>query len=164
MKENQSECHCSCHKSDPICNLDKKCCREYQSEKCECYCHKMGMSDETQKGCKNCPQEQAEGSKDAVTEGWEERFDEMINEVANNCCKVCQCVNGKKIWCACHRKQIKDFIKTTREEAKEEERARLREWAEKYQGDYSAGDFINGKQIKIPLIKLPDLLAEIDKK
>ena len=26
------------------------------------------------------------------------------------CCKVCQCENGKKIWCACHRKQIEEAI------------------------------------------------------
>ncbi len=39
-------------------------------------------------------------------------FDELINKIADNCCKVCQCENGKKMWCACHRKQIKNHIST----------------------------------------------------
>lgn len=39
----------------------------------------------------------------------EEATDELVNTIADNCCKVCACTNGKKVWCACHRKQIKSF-------------------------------------------------------
>ena len=29
------------------------------------------------------------------------------------CCKVCQCENGKKLHCACHRKQIAQALEET---------------------------------------------------
>lgn len=36
------------------------------------------------------------------------------------CCKVCQCENGKRMHCACHKKQLYDFISQTRQEVIEE--------------------------------------------
>lgn len=36
--------------------------------------------------------------------------DELLNIISNSCCNVCDCENGIKVWCACHRKQIKDFL------------------------------------------------------
>lgn len=45
---------------------------------------------------------------------WEEEFDEkLMNSNSMPCCRVCQCENGKKIWCACHREQLKYFIRKT---------------------------------------------------
>ncbi len=40
-----------------------------------------------------------------------EADEEIFGAKALPCCKVCACDNGKKIWCACHRKQIKSFYR-----------------------------------------------------
>lgn len=53
------------------------------------------------------------------SEDWEA---ELFGGNSLPCCKVCQCDNGKKIWCACHRKQIKDVISKVYQRGREEER------------------------------------------
>ena len=46
----------------------------------------------------------------------QEKIEEIVNELCVNmkCCKVCACENGKKIWCACHRKQFKEALNQMR--------------------------------------------------
>lgn len=52
----------------------------------------------------------------------EKASSELVNLIANNCCKVCACENGKKVWCACHRKQIDEALHLAREEGKDKGR------------------------------------------
>ena len=49
-------------------------------------------------------------------------INKKVEEIVNGlpCCKVCQCENGKKIWCACHRKQIKSAMEEVMRESKRE--------------------------------------------
>ena len=49
------------------------------------------------------------------------------------------------------------FITQTILSERKAEREKIKEWAEKYQGDYFKGDFVDGKHIQIPLIELSDL-------
>ena len=58
----------------------------------------------------------------------EKRFDkELMSANSLPCCKVCQCENGKKIWCSCHRKQLKQHLA----DELARERERIKERAEK---------------------------------
>ena len=50
---------------------------------------------------------------------WEEK---LFGITGLFCCKVCQCQNGKKLWCACHRKQIQKVIQQERQEEREKAR------------------------------------------
>ena len=74
---------------------------------------------------------------------WKERLEEIVETIVNTiadqpCCKVCQCENGKKIWCACHRKQIKSFI----EKELQAERERIEETLERMNTCVCNGGFM----------------------
>ena len=47
-----------------------------------------------------------------IQEEIESKVDLLVKEMAVKCCKVCGCVEGKKVWCACHRKQINQVLTT----------------------------------------------------
>jgi len=48
-------------------------------------------------------------------------IDKIVEELMKmECCKVCQCENGKRIWCTCHRKQIKTSLQKVKDKEREE--------------------------------------------
>ena len=42
---------------------------------------------------------------------------ETINNISNDCCKVCACDFGIKLWCSCHRKQLLESLTKVQREA-----------------------------------------------
>ena len=56
------------------------------------------------------------------------------------CCKVCACENGKKIHCACHRKQLKDLLKEQREDILKKLKERF---SEEYPINFTLEDITN---------------------
>jgi len=55
-----------------------------------------------------------------------EKVDKLCGADCFPCCKVCACEIGKKMWCACHRKQLFNAI----QEALQSQRELIREMAE----------------------------------
>ena len=49
----------------------------------------------------------------------------LVNTIFDNCCKVCSCIFGKKVWCACHRKQITEALLDAVKKEREAERDRI---------------------------------------
>lgn len=74
-----------------------------------------------------------------------ERTDELVNTIADEkCCDVCQCENGKKIHCACHRKQILTFIEKERALVLEERNQEISKYLVFVK---SASKLFNGEQV-----------------
>lgn len=81
------------------------CC---QSQVCPCHspqkeCEQHTLSTEN----KEVPANSTQIKSSLAEEDWEE---ELFGAESLICCDVCACLNGKKIWCSCHRKQIKSVI------------------------------------------------------
>ncbi len=49
-----------------------------------------------------------------VSEG-KDSIENLVKDEGMPCCPVCACSNGKKIWCACHRKQLRTLLAAERE-------------------------------------------------
>jgi len=43
---------------------------------------------------------------DKYTQEAREAAEHLVRALGVNCCNVCSCDGGIKVWCACHRKQI----------------------------------------------------------
>lgn len=80
----------------------------YTCLKCKNPCDQKVVSQEGEWYCGEC-NETVDKGEHICPQDIEQIVEEFINA---ECCKVCQCENGKKIWCACHRKQLKDILDT----------------------------------------------------
>lgn len=72
----------------------------------------------------------SELTSDTTVDKWGEK---IYGAQALPCCKVCQCDNGagKKIWCACHRRQIREVLSHSLQQAREDNDKKWRERIEK---------------------------------
>ena len=52
-------------------------------------------------------------------------IDEVVEKLTK-CCKVCQCSEGIKIWCACHRKTLQELLQSQTQDIREKVESKIK--------------------------------------